>query len=68
MDIQAYLGHANPATTVSVYSTPDFQQLVGLLQLPWHSESGINRNGDDSLLRALVPNTSIDAIAMKEID
>lgn len=35
VDIQAFLGHANPSTTLAVYCTPDFHQLVDLLRLPW---------------------------------
>ena len=35
MDIAAFLGHRNPATTLAVYCTPDLPQLVRLLHLPW---------------------------------
>ena len=55
-DIQAFLGHASPSTTLAVYCTPDFHQLVHLLRLPWFSGPVDHHRGvDDTLLRALAP-------------
>lgn len=55
---QAYLGHSNPSTTLAVYCTPDFHQLVDLLRLPWlergkASSGAATTAGDDTLLRTL---------------
>ena len=38
IDIATFLGHTNPMTTLSVYSRPSFEQLVGGLQLPWATQ------------------------------
>ena len=59
LDIQSYLHHANPITTMTVYCAPEFEQLLSVLRLPWSSP----RNDDSStqqrraLLEALVPPT-----------
>ena len=57
IDIAAFLGHAHPATTLRVYSTPSFEQLLGTMRLPWYTETTTTAPGreDDRLLRALAP-------------
>lgn len=64
----AFLGHSNPATTASIYCTPDFQQLIGLLRLPWHSESGgVVESGDDTLLCALATTTDQPSLTFESV-
>ena len=58
VDIQGFLGHANPLTTLTVYCVPDFRQLVGIMRLPWFEEDAtkpLAQGSDDTLLRCLVP-------------
>ena len=53
VDIASFLGHALPSTTFSVYSTPSFEQLLGVLRLPWLSGAHADVDADHGLLRAL---------------
>lgn len=54
IDVAAFLGHANPVTTLSVYCTPDFNQLINCLKLPWYERGGDEAGTyDNTLLHSL---------------
>lgn len=60
VDIQAFLGHASPITTVAVYCTPHYDDLLGLLHLPWFATDTASSDDrqpahDSTLLNALCP-------------